>query len=56
MNQVRIEEVKNSFPDVIVEILIFFVKFLSYDRLDSADNRLDGAGTGCRPRRRFTFS
>jgi hypothetical protein len=49
MNQVRIKEVKNSFPDVIVETLIFLVKFLSYDRLD-------GAGTGCRPRRRLTWS
>ncbi len=54
MNQVRIEEVKNSFPDVIVETLIFFVKFLSYDRLDGDLNRLDGAG--CRPRRRLTWS
>ena len=45
MNQVRIEEVKNTFPDVIVETLIFSVKFHSY-------TRLDGAGTGCRPIKR----
>ncbi len=45
MNQVRIEEVKNTFPDVIVETLIFSVKFHSY-------TRLDGAGTRCRPIKR----